>query len=481
MTTVHRSTAAAQATPPRPVEQLSARLKGPVLLPGQDQYARELDGFDQSVTHHPAFVVAAADADDVVQAVRFAREHRLGVAVQNTGHGIAIPADEGALLISTSRMDGFQVDPERRTARLDAGVLWQDVIPAAADHGLAPLNGSAPFVGAVSYILGGGIGVLSRELGYAADHVRWIEVVTADGTLSRVSAQEQPDLFWALRGGKGNFGVVTALEIDLFPISRLYGGGLYFPAEATPDVLHAYRRWATADTPDELSSSFAMIPFPDLPIVPEPLRGVFATHVRIAYLGTAERGAELLAPLRAVAAPLLDTVGEMPYARVADIHGDMPISGSYYINTYQLTELAAGTVDALLAHAGPESAGLIGVEVRHLGGALSRPAATPGAVARTPYPFQLYSASALGYGQDDEVHAAHAELVSALAPWHSPLRTLNFMAGVAYTDPADVREAFTAEAYARLVAVKSSVDPDNVFRFNHNIPPLAAETQGSQS
>lgn len=445
-------------------------VEGPVFRPGDPGYTEEAQAFDRSVRHRPALIVGATSAGDVVAAVRFARDHGLGVAVQNTGHGVALPAD-GALLISTRRMNGYQVDPERRTVRLEAGVLWQDVIPATARHGLAPLNGSAPFVGAVSYVLGGGLGVLSRLHGYAADHVRRLDVVTADGELRRASPEESPDLFWALRGGKGNFGVVTALELGLIEVSRLYGGGLYFPAEATRDVLHVYRDWATR-MPDELSSSWVMMPFPDAPEVPEALRGRFATHLRLAYLGSPEEGARLIEPLRRVATPLLDTVTDMPYTEVGSIHNDPPIPGAYHINTFQLTRLDHGTVEALLRLAGPGTDSPVGLEIRQLGGALARPPLVPNAVAHNKAGFQVYSAGELGVGNDDAVRAAQDRVVEELRPWNSGGRTLNFLAGVAHTDPEDVRQAFTEEAYRRLVKIKCQYDPGNTFRFNHNIPPV---------
>jgi hypothetical protein len=464
--------------PPEAVRALAAGLDGALYLPGQPEYAVELDGFDRSVLHRPALVVAADSAADVVAAVRFAGRHRLGVAVQNTGHGVAVPAD-GAVFISTRRMTGYEVDAERATAVLAAGVLWREVIAAAAKHGLAPLNGSAPFVGAVSYILGGGLGVLSRRYGFAADHVRWIEVVTADGRLRRADPVTEPDLFWALRGGKGNFGVVTALEIDLVPVSRLYGGGLFYGAEATREVLSGYSRWV-AGMPEEMSSSFAMFALPDQPDVPEPLRGRFVTHLRLACLGPAEEGRRLVQPLRDLAPTLLDTVTDMPYSGVASIHGDLPVAGSYYINTFQLTGLDHGTIFALLELAGPDSDGRIGIEIRHLGGALARPPTVPNAVAHRSAPFQLYSASVLGTGEDTEVRAAHAKLVHLLQPWNSSYRTLNFMAGIAHNDPAAVRAAYTDDAYQRLVEIKTGFDPDNMFRFNHNIPPASRAATGER-
>ncbi|MEV4399175.1 FAD-binding oxidoreductase [Nonomuraea sp. NPDC049607] len=451
------------------VTRLADSVKGPVFLPGDPGYAEEAEGFDRSVVHHPAVIVGAAGADDVVAAVRFARDHGLGVAVQATGHGVGLPAD-GGLLISTRRMDGHRIDPERRTVRLEAGALWREVIPSAARHGLAPLNGSAPFVGAVSYTLGGGIGVLSRRYGYAADHVRTIEVVTADGELRTASEEENTDLFWALRGGKGNFGVVTSLEVELVEVSRIYGGGLYFPAESIRDVLHFYRTWV-AGVPDELSSSFFMMPWPDVPEVPEELRGRFAMHLRLSYLGSPQEGARLVEPLREIATPLLDTVTDIPYTEVGTIHNDPPTPGSYHINSFQLTHLDHDAVEAILALVGPGSNSAVGIEIRHLGGALARPPRLPNAVAHTTAQFQLYSAGVLGIGEDQAVYAGHDRVIKTLAPWNSGTRMLNFMAGVAHTDPEDVRQAFTPEAYERLVAVKTAHDPGNMFRFNHNIPP----------
>lgn len=451
------------------VRRLADDIEGPVFLPGDPGYAEESEGFDLSVEHHPAVIVGAAGAGDVVAAVRFARDHDLGVAIQATGHGVALPAD-GALLISTRRMDGHRVDPERRTVRLEAGVLWREVIASAARHGLAPLNGSAPFVGAVSYTLGGGIGVLSRRYGYAADHVRSIEVVTADGELRTASEAENTDLFWALRGGKGNFGVVTSLEAELVEAPRIYGGGLFFPAESIPDVLHFYRTWVT-EVPDELSSSFFMALWPDVSEVPAEVRGRFAVHLRLSYLGSPEDGARLVKPLREIATPLLDTVTDMPYTLVGTIHNDPPTPGSYHINNFQLTHLDHDAVEAILALVSPGSNSAVGIEIRHLGGALARPPRLPNAVARTTAQFQLYSAGVLGIGEDEAVYAGHDRVVKTLAPWNSGKRTLNFMAGVAHTDPEDVRQAFTPEAYERLVAVKTAHDPHNMFRFNHNIPP----------
>ncbi|MFD5084234.1 FAD-binding oxidoreductase [Kitasatospora sp. NPDC058406] len=455
---------------PEETAALSLRLAGDVFLPGEPGYAEHTAGFDRSVVHRPALVVVPENADDVATAVRFAAGLGLGVAVQNTGHGASVPADGDALYLATGRMTGVRIDPEQRTARLEAGVLWEDVIPAAAEHGLAPLNGSAPFVGAVSYTLGGGVGVLSRQHGFAADHVHRIEVVTADGEPRVATEDENPDLYWALRGGKGNFGAVTAIEVGLVELTRVYGGGLWFPAESTRAALHRYRTWA-AEMPDEMSSSFFMLDWPDVDGVPAELRGRFALHLRLCYLGTPEEGERLIRPLREVAPTLLDTVTDMPYTEVGTIHNDPPTPGSYHINTFQLRTFDEDVVEAVLSLVGPGTHSVVGLELRQLGGALARPPKTPNAVAHVPAPFQVYAAGVLGTGADDEVLAAQAKVVATFAPWYSGTRMLNFMAGIAHTDPAYVREAYTADAYERLVALKTAWDPANAFRYNHNIPP----------
>ncbi|MEU0486118.1 FAD-binding oxidoreductase [Streptosporangium sp. NPDC006013] len=452
------------------VADLARRVRGPVLLPGQDGYDRERAGFNQAVDHHPALVVGAAEAADVQAAVGFAVEHGLPLAVQATGHGASIPAD-GALLISTRRMDGVRIDPRRRSARIEAGVRWQQVIERAAEVGLAPLNGSSPLVGAVSYTLGGGLPVLGRTHGWAADHVRGIEVVTADGRLRTATPDRYGDLFWALRGGKGNFGVVTSLEIGLVAVSRLYGGGLYFPGEAAGGVLHAWRRW-TASVPEELTSSVALLRLPDLPDLPAPLRGRFVVHVRIAYLGSAARGEELLRPLREIGGRIADTVGDMPYRAVAAIHADPTEPTPYHERSMMLRELPGPAVDTLLELAGPGADCPIDmVELRHLGGALARTPEVPNATGNRAAAYSLSAVSPAGPQQTDEVTGYPELLLQRMTPWSTGRSFLNFLGG---PDTAgQVRDAYAPEDWARLTGIKAVYDPDNLFRINHNIPPTS--------
>jgi FAD/FMN-containing dehydrogenase len=455
----------------RSVKELADRVRGPVLVPGDQGYDAECAGFNQSVQHHPTVIVGATDVADVRAAVDFAASHNLPVAVQATGHGPSVAADS-ALLISTRLVTEVRIDPLARTASVAAGVRWEQVIREAAAFGLAPLNGSSHLVGVVGYTLGGGIGPLARAYGYAADRVRQIDVVTADGQPRQATAERHPDLFWALRGGKGNFGVVTSIEFDLVPIGRLYGGGLYFPGEQAAEVLHAYRAW-TRSVPETMTSSVALIRFPPLPEVPAQLRGRFAVHVRIAFLGTPKEGERLVRPLRAVSPRIVDTVADMPYTDVASIHSDPTEPLPIHERSLMLADFESDTVDALVKLAGPDSdrAPML-VEVRHLGGALSRPPAVPSAVGNRDAGYHFFVVTAALPDQASKAEADIDRLIDAMTPWGTGQSHLNFMTALDAT-PERTRRAYDPKSYERLTAIKTTYDPHNLFRINHNIPPCA--------
>jgi hypothetical protein len=423
-------------------------------------------GFDLAVELTPALVVGATGPADVVAAVRFARAHRLPVGVQATGHG-RTSAMAGGLAINTSRAAGVTIDAATRTARLQAGVLWGAVVAAAAEHGLVPLCGSAPGVGAVSYTLGGGLGPFGRLLGYAADRVRGLQVVTADGELCEVTAEQHPELFWAMRGAGANFGVVTELAVELVPMPELYGGGLFFSGEDAEPVLRAFLD-CTAGAPDELTLSIAFVSLPDVPVLPDSIRGRHCAHLRVAYAGTQADAERFLGPIRSAATPLLDTVRVMPTTEVGSIHADptrpMPVS----CRSLVLRSIDESVVAALLRHGTATTPYLL--EVRQLGGALARepqpanPVGHRGGVANvftTVYPSPAGPAVA---------EAGERELYAALEPCSDGGSLVTFLAGVQVTT-ADVRAAHSAADYARLAALKATWDPDNMFRFNQNIPP----------
>lgn len=451
-------------------DTLAAALAGPLFLPGDRGYADEVAPYNLAMIPHPALVVGATSPEDVQTAVRFAVERGMPVAVQLTGHGPSVPAD-GAVLVSTRRMTALTIDPVARTARVDAGVRLQQLIDAAAGFGLAPPSGSAPGVGIVGYFLGGGVGVLGRTLGFAADHVTAVDMITADGERRHVTADEHPDLFWAVRGGKGNFGVVTSLVLSLFPIDRIYGGGIFFPGAMAGQLFRAYREWV-ADLPDEMTSSMAFLRLPPLPTLPEPLRGQFVVHLRIAYAGSTADGERLVAPLRAVAPAIIDAVGEMPYTAVGAIHADPVDPIPAYERTALLRELPLEAVDALVAVAGPDApCPLALVEVRHLGGAMGRPPAVPNATGNRDAAFMLFVVGIGGPPDAAALNAYAEEIVRRMQPWDTGRKSLNFMS-FAYAGD-QVRAAYEPESYERLAGIKRRYDPDNTFRINMNVPPAA--------
>ncbi|TWF79079.1 FAD/FMN-containing dehydrogenase [Pseudonocardia hierapolitana] len=398
-------------------------VKGPVFRPEDGGFDGELAGYQAAHPHRPDLVVGAETADDVQAAVRYAADHGLPVAVETSGHGRAVPLT-GGVLISTRRMDGVHIDPVTRVARVEAGTRWAQVVTAAAAHGLVPPSGSSPEAGVVGYTLGGGIGVLARELGWASDRVRTIDLVTADGLLRRVTADSDPELFRVLRGAGHGLGVVTAMEIELAPGDRIYGGALSVAGEHVRALLGAYREW-TADLPDGLTSSIGALPYPDLPMVPEHLRGRYVAQVRIAWTGSAAEGERLVAPLRA-AVPTTGSLGELPYTQAATIFNEPDQPHPYTGTNAMLRELDPAVLDAALDITGPDAPVMCVLGLRHMGGALARPPAVPDAVAHRDAPYLLQILSLVD--GTDVPGRLHRELMDAVAPWTAG-RTPNFRFG----------------------------------------------------
>jgi FAD/FMN-containing dehydrogenase len=420
---------------------------------GDEGYDSEIAGFQTAVRHRPAVVVAASSADDVVEAVRLARARGARVAVQATGHGARSPAD--GVLITTRRMSGVRIDPVARTAWVEAGVRWSAVIEKAAEHGLAPLAGSSPGVGAVGYTVGGGVGLLGRTFGYAADHVLALDVVTADGRLRHVTASSEPDLFWALRGGGELLGVVTGMEVELVSVPVVYGGGLHFDASHAADVLTEFRALTLA-APETLTASVGMVGLPPVDAVPEPLRGKHVLHVRLA--STVPLDAAPLAPLRAIG-PLVDRVGEVPAAEVGSIYGDPDFPHAYVGDNVLLSELPPALLDSVRTLAGPSAPVPCVVDIRQLGGAMARAPEVPNAV---PYREAAYILRVLSPAGDVDAARAVHHAVFAAASSVAVGRASTFGYGPVDDDPSlpALRDPATA---ARLAQVREEVDPDGVF------------------
>jgi FAD/FMN-containing dehydrogenase len=445
---------------------LAEHIAGTVLLPGDPGWNAARQAYNLTLDQRPAAVAFPESAGDVQAIVRHARAAGLTIAPQRTGHNAGPLASlEGSILLKTDRLDGVELDVEARRARVGGGVKWESVVPRASELGLAALHGSTPDVSIAGYGLGGGVGWYARKHGLFTNSITAIELVTADGRLRRVDHENEPDLFWAVRGGGGSFGVVTALEFRLYPVSEVYAGVLFFPWEQSAGVLHAWRDW-TDTVPDEMTSVGRIIQFPPLEEVPEPLRGNAYAIVEAFFLGSEADGASLLAPLRALG-PVLDTVAMVPPVGLSEIHMDPPDPVPYFGEHVVLGDLPHRAIDDLVAAAGPGSGStLVSVEVRHTGGALGRSAPGHGARDTLPGSFMYFG---IGMTPDEETMAAtRADLhrvTGSLRPYRAG-SYLNFEEEEA--DPADF---YSADTYRRLREIKAEVDADELFLANHPIPP----------
>lgn len=349
---------------------LAACLTGRIHLPGTARYTELATPWNVAVPNTPVAVVEVHSAADVAATVVHARRAGLRVSAQATGHGAAAYA-EPVLQISTTAMDEFSIS-SAGTVRCGPGVVWTQIIERAAPLGFAGLTGSAPGVGVVGFLTGGGVGPLARSYGLSADYVTAFDVVTGDGLLRRATTTENPDLFWGLRGGKGALGIVTGVEFDLVPATELLGGCLYFDGADVPAVLQAWRDWSV-NLPEEANSSVAILRLPPLPMVPAPLAGTITVAVRFAWVGDVAEGRRVWAGMAGAGRQIFGGVDIMSHSDIGRIHNDPDDPMPAYESSILLQDLTAESVDAVLALAGPGSeCPQVIVELRHLGGAISR-------------------------------------------------------------------------------------------------------------
>ena len=453
------------------IDGLKAKVHGAVLVPSDPGYDAGRAAFELSVEQRPAVVVMVESAQDVMAAVNFAREHNLGIGVQATGHGLTRPAN-GGMLVNTSKMKGVEVFPARSAARVQPGCKWKDVLPHVQPLGLVPLSGSSTDIGVVGYTLGGGTGWFARRYGYAGNSVISADVVTASGRLVHASKSENPDLFWGIRGGTGNFGIVTSLEFKLYPVKEFYGGSIFFPGENAREVLQAYSGWVNT-LPDTLTSRVAIYNLPPIPEIPEPLRGRWVVAVQGAFLGTEAEGANLLKPIRQIAKPVIDTFAMMPYTQIDTIANDPVQPMAVVLHSETVTDITPELIDkALPAIRVGERSFVVQVEMRHLGGALA--AFPPGGSAiGCPHGKFWFNAIAAYRSPEEGALAGQdvARIKDAMGPFCTGRVFLNGLGGAA--GGLRVRSAYSPENYSRLVALKRKYDPNNLFRFNRNIDPKA--------
>jgi FAD/FMN-containing dehydrogenase len=443
-------------------------LEGKIVTPGDARFDEARRAWNLTIDQRPAGVVTAESAQDVAAAVVYAIERGLRVAPQGTGHNAGpLGSLEDALLLKTERMCGVQIDPTSRVARVEAGVIWIEVVEAAARHGLAALAGSSSDVGVIGYTLGGGMSFIGRKHGLCANAVRAIELVTADGRQLRCDRDNEPDLFWALRGGGGSFGVVTAIELELIRIEHAYAGVLWYPIERGSEVLHAWRELTQSDRlPDELTTVGRFLRLPPIPEIPKPVRGKSFVIVEAYHIGDPAQADELLAPLRALG-PVNDTIATVPMPALGHLHMDPehPVPG--FGDGMMIAELPAQALDAFVATAGGSAESpLLTVELRQLGGALSRPHAAHGALSCIEAQYSLFAAGTVPTPQFEAPVRAHVQAVhAALEPWAASHMYLNF--ADTEREPA---QFWSEHAYNRLRRIKSAVDPDDRIRSNHPVP-----------
>lgn len=434
-----------------------------VLLPGTEGYERARMAWNLAVDQCPAAVAEPEDAAAVAELVRGAARAGVRVAVQATGHAAATLGPlERTLLLRTDRMRGVQVDPEARSARIEAGAQCCDLTTAAAAHGLAAHTGSANDVGLVGYLLGGGIGWLARRHGLAAGDVTAVELVTAVGTPLRADADHHEDLFWALRGGGGGLGVITAIELDLHPIAEVHAGALFWPVERSDEILRAWRAWCYT-VPDDVTSVGRMMWFPPFPEIPEPLRGRGFAIVEAASLLDEQATDALLAPLRALA-PEMDTFATIPTVELGALHMDPPGPSAAMLDHVLLDDVPDALIAALVGAGGPP---LVSIELRQLGGALSADRPDCGAQGSIDGAFIMNAVAMTPDAASVPVATERlVALAGALAAWDTGRRYLNFV-----DSPADPARSLRADAIARLRAVKAAHDPTGLFHNSHRLVP----------
>jgi FAD binding domain/Berberine and berberine like len=448
---------------------LEASFRGELVRSGDGAYDEQRRVWNGSIDRYPALIARCAGVADVIAAVGFARDAGLPVAVRGGGHsfpGLSV-CDDGTV-IDLGRMKGIRVDPEARTARVQAGVLWGELDRETQAFGLATTGGIVTHTGVAGLTLGGGIGWLQRKHGLTIDQLLSVDMVTAEGEFVKASSNENRDLFWALRGGGGNFGIVTEFEFRLHPVGPIVlAGPILWPLERAPDVLRFYREWS-AEAPDELMTIVVQRKAPPLDFVPAELHGKPVINIACCYAGSVEEGEAVVAPLKAFDRPVLDLCEPKPYvAHQAMFDPSFPHGWWYYMRACDVDELTDDVIEIAVDHSRRIESPLTAFPIWQLGGAVTRPPEETAFSGRgAGHSFNITGMTATPDGFDAEREWVR-HFWSALEPHHTSVY-VNFLME---EGEARVRQAYGAETYDRLKAIKRKYDPDNFFRRNQNIPP----------
>jgi FAD/FMN-containing dehydrogenase len=458
-----------------------ARFAGTIIGPDDDGYDAARRVHNGMIDRRPALIAVCESISDIAAALAYARAEGLEVAVRAGGHASpGFGTTDGGVLVDLSELKAIHVDAARRIAWVQPGVLWGELDVATQEHGLAVTGGRVSSTGVAGFTLGSGSGWLERKMGLAADNLRAARVLTADGHIVTASATENSDLFWGLRGGGGNFGIVVEFEFALRPVGPLVlGGMMLWPRERAGEVLRAYRD-LMRDAPDAHCGGLVLMSAPPLPMVPPELQGRPAVGVLVVYAGARDRGVEHIAPLRALA-PAVDAVQPMPYAAVQSMldapEGVEPLR-AYYRFSF-IDELTDAAVDTIIAAADVAPSPASAVLLQPLGGAYGRVGAMDTALGHRDAEWGVQVLAAWLEPERDTANRSWVRaFTDALSPWARPAGFPNFIAEAG--DAEGVRHAYGAERYARLVEVKDRWDPDNLFRLNHNIEPSTIVQDGGR-
>jgi FAD/FMN-containing dehydrogenase len=454
------------------VQELRDSLRGELLLPDDDGYdeAKQVWNGAHNV-RRPAAVARVTGVADVMAALGFARSHDLTVAVRGGGHSVAghSTVDDG-MQIDLSLMRNVRIDPDARVAYVGPGATWGDVDHEAQQFGLATTGGLVSTTGVAGFTLGGGIGWLMRQYGLACDNLVGADVVTADGRLVRASATENPDLFWGLRGGGGNFGIVTSFELALHPVGpEVYAGPIFLPGDAAGDLLRFYRDWAP-NASDAITTAISLTAAPPLPVIPEEWHGKKVAIVIALCAGPVEDGEALCRELRTIAEPVADLLGPMPYTFIQSLLDPLwPKGINAYFKAANLARLSDETIDSIVRLHQDTPGPQCEIHVHQMGGAVARVGEMDTAFPERSMPFVLNAVSGTHDPSLLDAHADWGRTVIASAKADETGRAyVNFLG-----DSGAAEDAYGEETYRRLVALKDEYDPTNVFRLNQNIVPSA--------
>jgi len=451
--------------------ELQAAVRGQVIRPGDNDYDEARAIWNATHDKYPALIVRCAGTADVIQTVEFARSQGLPLAVRGGAHSIAgFSTSDGGVVLDLSLMNAVRVDPQARRAVAQGGATWADFDHETQAFGLATTGGLVSTTGLGGFTLGGGIGWLLRKHGLTCDNLISADVVTAEGHLVHASAEQNSDLFWALRGGGGNFGVATSLEYALHRVGPTVLGGLvFFPGEAARQVLTGWRNLTTT-MPDELTSLVDLTTAPPVPFLPESVHGKPIVAVGAMYCGPQGSGEDVIAPLRKLAEPVADLLGPIPYAAMQQMLDPLWQAGAQnYFTSAMIDDLSDSAIDELIARWSAKPTPQSEVHIHHAGGAMARVSAAETAFAHrtSPYLLNVIARSVDGVGFDGYTTWAR-DARAAMAGYGPDIMYVNFT-GDAGADK--VRASYPPETYAKLVAVKRRYDPTNLFRLNQNIAP----------